>query len=428
MEAKRICNFNDISLNTETTLCFNFILLSYATINFLGNKAWLFIFLRKKSLILSMIRTIQLRLPKNDSLLKTLRINAQIYQQIVNAGYQNKTFNKNKLHRLTYKKIRKKYSNFPSALIQSVRDVASEALKQTKLKKKIKSRPNSALRCDKRTIRINLKDNIATMSSVSGRQKLYFQQNRQSLKYSDWKPIAATLSYKKGNLFLNIAVERETPPKIIANDYEILGIDRGIKNILVSSNNQFFNSKHFRKVKCKYQYLRKMLQSKGTASARRKLKKISGRERRFVTDTNHILSKIIAESDFKVFALENLSKIRRPKKEICLGKKFNRKIGNWSFGQFEVFLKYKTEVLGKHVCLVNPRNTSRKCSGCGHTETKNRHGSSFKCRKCLFELHADLNASRNIAILGITEYGRLSVNPPNVTVELPVTSLSFQCR
>jgi putative transposase len=379
----------------------------------------------KQIVIISMIRTIKLLLPKNDSLLKTLRINAQIYEQIVSIGYQNQTFNKNKLHKFTYKKIRKKYSNFPSALVQSVRDVASEALKRTKLKKKIKPRPYSSLRYDKRTIRINLRENFVTMSSVGGRQLLNFQQNKHSIKYADWNPIAATLSYKKGNLFLNIIVEKEAPSQLIANENEVLGIDLGLKNILVCSNNWFFNSKHLRKIKGKYQYLRRVLQSKGTASAKRKLKKISRRERRFVTDINHTLSKKIAESDFKIFALENLSKIRMPKKERYLGKKFNRKIGNWSFGQFGIFLAYKSEVLGKTLIQVNPRNTSRKCSRCGHIETKNRTGSTFKCIKCYFELHADLNASRNIAMLGISEYSRLQLNQPNVAAELPATSLSF---
>ena len=377
-------------------------------------------------LILIMQRTIKLLLQKNDSLLNTLRINTQIYQEIADAGFTKKTFNKSKLHQVTYKKIRKKYPDFPSALLQTVRDVASEALKRTNLKKVIRPRNFSALRYDKRTIRINLKENFVAMSSIDGRQKIKFQQNKHSAKYLDWKPIAATLSHKNGNLFLNIVVEKEAPHKVIAYEPEILGIDRGIKNILVCSNNQFFNSKHLRKVKGKYQHLRQVLQSKGTASARKKLKETSGRERRFVTDTNHLLSKRIAESGFKVFALEKLSGIRRPKKEEYKGKKFNRKIGNWSFGQFEKFLKYKAEALGKSVVPVNPRNTSKKCSQCGHTDIKNRKGAKFKCTKCRFELHADLNASRNIAMLGRTEYGRLHVNPPNVTAEMSVTSLPFQ--
>ena len=38
---------------------------------------------------------------------------------------------------------------------------------------------------------------------------------------------------------------------------------------------------------------------------------------------------------------------------------------------------------------------------------ENRHGSIFRCKNCGFELNADLNASRNIEVLGKSEYFRL---------------------
>ncbi|MHB1471472.1 MAG: zinc ribbon domain-containing protein [Thermoplasmataceae archaeon] len=37
----------------------------------------------------------------------------------------------------------------------------------------------------------------------------------------------------------------------------------------------------------------------------------------------------------------------------------------------------------------------------------NRKGSTFHCLNCNFELNADLNAARNIGILGKSEYFRL---------------------
>jgi transposase len=79
-------------------------------------------------------------------------------------------------------------------------------------------------------------------------------------------------------------------------DVKVLGIDRGIKNIAVLSNNMFFNSRHLREVKGRYQYLKRRLQHLGTRSAHRKLRKLSGRERRFVRDVNHVISKKIAET------------------------------------------------------------------------------------------------------------------------------------
>jgi IS605 OrfB family transposase len=357
-----------------------------------------------------MQRTVKIKLQTNQNLLQTIETGNLIFREILKVGYSNKTYNKQILHKITYKKLRKKYPNFPSALLQTVRDVASENLKATKLKKEINARKHSSLRLDKRNIRINLKHREISISSVKGRLKLKFNLHQQLKKYEDWKPQAATLVFKENQLYLNVVLEKETPPIQKFSQSDILGIDRGINNILVCSNNQFFNSARLKEVKGKYQYLRKVLQSKGTRSAKRKLKKVSGMERRFVSDTNHCISKAVAESDYKAFALEELKKMSRKK----YGKAFNKKLGNWSFKQFETFLRYKSEALGKTVLNVNPKYTSQTCSQCDHCERANRKLSIFKCRKCKFELHADLNAARNIARFGISEPGRLSVNQPIV--------------
>ncbi len=63
---------------------------------------------------------------------------------------------------------------------------------------------------------------------------------------------------------------------------------------------------------------------------------------------------------------------------------------------------------------IDPRYTSQKCSKCGHIERANRTGSIFKCKKCKYELHSDLNASINITNLGKADISRLSVNQPIV--------------
>jgi transposase len=50
------------------------------------------------------------------------------------------------------------------------------------------------------------------------------------------------------------------------------------------------------------------------------------------------------------------------------------------------------------VRFVDPRNTSRTCSECGHCEKANRQSqSSFKCQQCGFCLNADYNAALNIS-------------------------------
>jgi putative transposase len=194
----------------------------------------------------------------------------------------------------------------------------------------------------------------------------------------------------------------------------VLGIDRGVVNAAVCSDNTFFNSGRLRSVKGRYQHQRRVLQRVGTRSAHCKLRKLSGRERRFTLDINHCISKsIVDKQEFDVFALEKLevSKSRQN------GRRFNKMLGSWSPGELRRFILYKADTRGKVVVEVDPHYTSQRCSRCSYTDRRNRHGLRFRCLRCGFELHADLNAARNIGALGRSEYLRLCVNEPIVALD-----------
>jgi IS605 OrfB family transposase len=199
----------------------------------------------------------------------------------------------------------------------------------------------------------------------------------------------------------------DVPPREVENP-EVLGVDRGIVNIAVTSNGQFFNSKGLRRVQGRYAHLKARLQAAGTRSAKRHLTRVAGRERRFQADSNHRIAKRIAAQDFDVLALEDLS-VRTEKRN---GRRFNRALGRWAFGQLGSFLAYKCEEVGKCVVLVPPEYTSKDCSRCGVRGT--RAGSEFSCAVCGLRLNADLNAARNIARRGSALPGRRPVNPPIV--------------
>ncbi len=118
---------------------------------------------------------------------------------------------------------------------------------------------------------------------------------------------------------------------------------------------------------------------------------------------------------FDIFAIEDLTGIRVQNR--TKGTDFTRKLNNWSFYELEQFLRYKAEAMGKSVVTIDPRHTSQKCSVCGHIHKGNRKGHSFKCVKCGFQIHADLNAARNIAVLGISGNGRLPVTQPYIACD-----------
>lgn len=364
---------------------------------------------------MNVIRTItfKLWLPEGGSsaLLNTMKAYSVAFSTSAQWEFENQTWNKVENHKATYKVVRESVPDLPSSLVQGARDCACEALKAIKCKTAPERKPFAAMRYNRRVITVNLVHGLATIASVNGRIKATFPISEYHRQYLSWKVTSSTISYDRRMKVFYLHISMEHPDVVPVQEVKVLGIDRGIVNIAVCSDNVFFNSKQVKNIRSKYAYLRQELQSKGTRSAKRKLRKIAGRERRFVTDTNHCISKQIVNSNYTVFALEDLSKIRVQKRR---GKDFNRKLNNWSFYELEQFLRYKAEALGKQVVLVDARYTSQKCSVCGHTYKGNREGSSFRCRKCGFRLHADLNAARNIAQAGISCLSRLSVNQPNV--------------
>jgi putative transposase len=359
-------------------------------------------------------RTISLRInPRFEEdkarLLKTMELFATAYNISAEYGYATKEGDKVKNSMAVYRKIRDIIPELPGSLVQSACFMATEALKSTKFKKVPRKSPVSSIRYSWRGARVYLEGEYATIQAVDYRIIASFRIPDHFKKYLDWEVRCTFLRYETGskNFFLNVVLEdnnaRET------NEEGVLGIDRGLRNPAVCSNNTFYNSNEIKRVKGKYAYLRAELQAKGTHSAKRKLKKIAGRERRFTACENHRMTKQIASMPFKTFVLEDLSGIRSKRSPSWT---LRRDLSRWSYGEFQKDLQYKAEELGKEVLIANGMFRSQTCSKCDHTSHKSRKGSRFKCVNCGFELDADLNAARNIAQIGISELGRLRASKP----------------
>ncbi|MEK6828673.1 MAG: RNA-guided endonuclease TnpB family protein, partial [Nanoarchaeota archaeon] len=341
-----------------------------------------------------MQRTIGLQISKEPELLNTIQTYNQIVNEHITKSFELKTNSKNKLHKALYKEIRQKFPDFPSALIQCARDNAVEMLKGNKYKQHTKKRLDSSIRFDLRTAKVFLNSGQLQITTIEGRKKYNIKIPDYFAKYSDWKVKAVSLGNSKKMLKLKVIAEGEFPKQSINKD--IIGIDLGIKNFVVLSNGTFIKPNKIRAIKRNYAYLRKRLQSLGTRSAKRKLKSLSGRERRFQRDYNHCLSKRIVNMDYGAFALERLKGIRNGRK----GKVFNRMRSNWAYLQFRQFLSYKAENIGKSVILVDPRYTSQRCSKCEFTYKSNRNKGIFHCLTSGFHSSADINASLNISQIG----------------------------
>jgi IS605 OrfB family transposase len=356
-----------------------------------------------------------------------MRLCAEIFNQHVGWALANNTYNKNKAHKDLYAALRLDYPTVPSALLQAVRDTAMEAVKATKFKLLPRKKPTSALRYDARTI--TLRGRQVTLSCIGKRVSCslhvpeYFRE-----VFENWEFKGATLTYTKHKkqFWLRLTFEKQDPPKQDAGD--VIGIDRGLYHLAVTSNKQFFSSNKIRATQRRYLHNRKKLQQKGTRNAKRRLKSMSGRKKRFMKDINHCVSKKIANlPGISTYVLEDLTGIRNQRRN----KKMNKWMSSWPFYQMEQFLTYKSGALGKEVKYVDARYTSKKCNQCGHINGANRKKSRFVCKCCGYQEHADLNASYNIrdnyilsSTLGTEEQG--AVNRPNATdrdIQLQAPSL-----
>ena len=346
-----------------------------------------------------MHRTIKIKVdfPK-DNILMLMKTCAKVFNRHIDWAFVYKSYNKNKAHKEIYNNLRSEFPNLHSGLLQSIRDDALGAVKANKFRFKPTKSDSSGIRFDKRCA--SIRGNLLSISTLKKREKTlisipkYFQKVFSSWDFTGLRLIFnkqkqqffACLNYKKNN------------PEI--KDGEVLGIDRGLKNIVSCSNGYEISGKIRNKIKRKRAFQRKQLQTKGTRSSKRCFRRLYQREKRFSLNENHVISKEIVRLPYQYFILEKLSKMGKKK----YGKRFNRKISNWSYYQLEQLITYKAEALGKTVDYIDPRYTSQRCNYCGYIARNNRNGDVFHCKKCGYTDGSDKNASKNIRDLWIKSH------------------------
>lgn len=339
------------------------------------------------------IKTVNLKVNELniESTLELMKQGNSVFNEYAKWAYENGTYSKNKAHKALFFDLQPKYPLIKTGLQQAIRDNALECCKRNKLKGKIPEKKSNSVRLN--TLCYTLRGQQLTLITANKRHKeILHIPNYYKKIYENWKPKRATLSYnkKKKQFWIHISFEN-LKPKEEQKQNRILGIDRGVYNIATTSEGKLFGGKDVIKKKNDYSYLRRKLQKKGTKSAKKLLKKISGKEKRFVLNANHVISKQIINSEYDTFVLEKLKSMHDKKRH----KNWNRKVHGWSYFQLEQFLTYKANALGKHIKHVHPAYTSQTCSNCGRVDKTQRNKNTYKC-VCGHKQHADINAAINI--------------------------------
>jgi IS605 OrfB family transposase len=263
-------------------------------------------------------------------------------------------------------------------------------------------RPDSAQPFDDRCLSWQVDARTVSIWTVRGRMKnLAFTGSPEQVRtLSQYRQGESDLLCENGAWFL--AATCEVPEQPLNTDpVGFVGVDMGIVEIATTSTGQRFAGRVLNWYRRRQNRLRAKLQKKNTKSTKRVLKRLRRRETRWAKDVNHRISKSIVERAERTghgIALEDLKGIRG---RVRQAKKNRAALHSWSFAQLRDFLTYKARRAGVPVVVVNPAYTSQSCSECDHIDRRNRPTRArFRCVDCGVVLHADVNASRNLARRG----------------------------
>ncbi len=304
-------------------------------------------------------------------------------------------------HHRVYGETRARFG-LGAQLAVCARAKAVEAIKSVKAKHREtcpKFGPRGSVRYDARTYRLMRLDRVS-LNTLEGRivcRLILGVRQHDLLVDPAWKIGGADLVWRRGVYYLNITQSREAPD-IPEPDGGTLDVDLGIVNLATDSEGESFRGEQVHVVRARYYRRRQQMQHANTKNAKRRLSKNAGREHRFQKDANHCISKALVKKAVvsrKALALEDLTGIQ-DKTTVRREQRYERH--SWAFFQLRQFITYKAAWAGVPVHLVDPRDTSRTCSQCGHCEKANRKSQAeFSCRRCGFQMHADHNAAINIS-------------------------------
>lgn len=348
------------------------------------------------------------------------------------------------LNNLTYDYVRATFGLSAQVTQNAVRQVAakyqSAKTSKTNLKQAIYFKPRHAiaLQGGNRGRDFGFRSDGLSIWTIDGRIKqVAFHGSPKLVEYladvstqgvpgahvEAWHLSDARMFISRGEVFLSVSFNKAVEPVNKLNN-AVIGVDRGINYLAVATDGQiaqFFGGGRTKHIRHRHSKNRASLQRqkamKHTRSIRRVLKRLRGSSARFMRDVNHVVSRGIIDfakrTGNPTIALEQLDVIRNAPRR----REQNGDANSWAFFQLEQFLQYKAADLGFEIIEVDARHTSQGCSKCGHTQKSNRNGHEFSCKACGYQLHADLNAARNIKLRGILtrqalgEDGSPSVGP-----------------
>lgn len=341
---------------------------------------------------------------KSRLLATMVRVNAAC-SWLAERAFDLKLADKIQLQKLHYREVRERFGLSSQQVIRVIGKVC-EVYKRDRTKR-CQFKARGAIPYDQRIYSFKKGLDRVSLLTLEGRVVVPCAVGEHQRRLLEGKRGQADLVYRNGAFYLYVTVDATETALLPQKDW--LGVDLGICNLAVDSDGIQHSGEQVRRLRIRTGKLRAKLQSAGTRSAKRHLKKLRRKEKAFHAHTNHVISKEVvrkAKDTGRGIALEDLEGIRD---RVTVRKAQRTQLHGWSFFQLRSFITYKGALAGVPVGVVDPRNTSRTCPECGCIDKMNRRSQScFVCIRCGFAGNADYVGARNIA-------SRACVNVPIVT-------------
>lgn len=277
---------------------------------------------------------------------------------ISTVAWDSKIFRQFDLHKLCYRRAREEFGLSAQAAVRCISKVADAYKLDKKAKRTFRATGSAAF--DQRILSYNPEASTVSIWSLDGRLRIPFVcGDRQR----------ALLSTRKGETDLALVRDKwflmatcQIPEPDLADVNGFLGVDLGVAEIASTCDGRRYSGSAVKSVRYRQRRLRTKLQKKQTRAARRRLKKLAGKEYRFAKHVNHVISKQIvadAKRTGRGIAMEDLKGIRE---RIRARRKQRAVLHSWAFAQLGAFLIYKAKLAGVPLAAVDPRNTSRECA------------------------------------------------------------------
>ena len=308
-------------------------------------------------------------------------------------GFESQSFRQFDLHKLGYAAIREQFGLTAQAAVRSISKVA-DAFKVSREVAPV-FRPDAAQPYDDRIIRFVKDGSAVSLWTIEGRIVVPIVMGEHQKRLMAFRKGEVDLCFVRGKWMLAATCDIPETEEFQAEDW--LGVDLGIVSLAVDSDGTVYTGAEVEKRRQHIQKRRRGLQKCGTKGAKRRLRKLAGKQRRYQAHVNHVISKALvleAQRTGRGIALERLTGIRA--RVTARGGNQRARLGNWAFAQLGGFTAYKSKRLGVPVHYFDPRNSSRECAACGCIDKRNRpNQATFKCISCAHEAPADKNAAVN---------------------------------